>query len=173
MVQGSNPGGGEIFRIRPDRPWGPPSPVQWLPGLFLRVKRPQRGVYHPSQTVPRLKKEYIYTSTPPVLGWPKWHIYDESCFHVTMLRNKPIPEPATSYLFGEAMQCVFCLPPQRPPFDPRPVNVGFVMDKVTMWHVFFRSLQFSPVNVIPSMLHTHLFIYHWRCTLSANHSIVK
>ena len=24
-VRGSNPGGGEIFRIRPDRPWGPPS----------------------------------------------------------------------------------------------------------------------------------------------------
>ena len=24
-VRGSKPGGGEIFRIRPDRPWGPPS----------------------------------------------------------------------------------------------------------------------------------------------------
>ena len=24
-VRGSNPGGGEIFRTRPDRPWGPPS----------------------------------------------------------------------------------------------------------------------------------------------------
>ena len=24
-VRGSNPGGGEIFRIRPDRPWGLPS----------------------------------------------------------------------------------------------------------------------------------------------------
>ena len=24
-VRGSNPGGGEIFRIRPDRPWGPPN----------------------------------------------------------------------------------------------------------------------------------------------------
>jgi hypothetical protein len=23
-VRGSNPGGGEIFRTRPDRPWGPP-----------------------------------------------------------------------------------------------------------------------------------------------------
>jgi hypothetical protein len=25
MVRGSNPFGGEIFRIHPDRPWGPPS----------------------------------------------------------------------------------------------------------------------------------------------------
>jgi hypothetical protein len=24
-VRGSNPGGGEIFRTSPDRPWGPPS----------------------------------------------------------------------------------------------------------------------------------------------------
>jgi hypothetical protein len=24
-VRGSNPDGGEIFRTRPDRPWGPPS----------------------------------------------------------------------------------------------------------------------------------------------------
>ena len=24
-VWGTNPGDGEIFRIRPDRPWGPPS----------------------------------------------------------------------------------------------------------------------------------------------------
>jgi hypothetical protein len=27
-VRGSNPGKGEIFRTRPDRPW-----VQWVPGL--------------------------------------------------------------------------------------------------------------------------------------------
>ena len=25
MVRGLNPGEGEIFRTRPDRPWGPPS----------------------------------------------------------------------------------------------------------------------------------------------------
>jgi len=27
MVQGSNPGGGEIFHTHPDRPWDPPSPI--------------------------------------------------------------------------------------------------------------------------------------------------
>jgi hypothetical protein len=32
-VQGSNPGGEEIFRTRPTRPWG----LQWVPGL-LRCK---------------------------------------------------------------------------------------------------------------------------------------
>jgi hypothetical protein len=24
-IRGLNPGGGEIFRTRPDRPWGPPN----------------------------------------------------------------------------------------------------------------------------------------------------
>jgi hypothetical protein len=34
-VRGSNPFGGDIFRIHPDRPWGPiQPPVQWLLGLF-------------------------------------------------------------------------------------------------------------------------------------------
>jgi len=33
-VWGSNPGGGEIFRTRPNRSWGPPSlPIQWVPGI--------------------------------------------------------------------------------------------------------------------------------------------
>jgi hypothetical protein len=27
--------GGEIFRTRPYRPWGPPSIQQWVPGLCL------------------------------------------------------------------------------------------------------------------------------------------
>ena len=46
--QKKNPGKGEIFRTRPDRPWGPPSLLYngyrvSLPG----VKRPRRGVNHP------------------------------------------------------------------------------------------------------------------------------
>ena len=33
-VRGSNPGGGEIFRTRPDRPWGPPSLLYNVYRLF-------------------------------------------------------------------------------------------------------------------------------------------
>ena len=44
----SYPGGGEIFRTRPDGPWGPPS---FLHGGYRvscpGVKRPARGVNHP------------------------------------------------------------------------------------------------------------------------------
>jgi hypothetical protein len=51
-------GGGEIFRTRPDQPWGPPSLLYngyrvSLPG----TKRPGHGVDHPTHLAPRLKKE--------------------------------------------------------------------------------------------------------------------
>jgi hypothetical protein len=35
-VQGSNPGGGEIFHTHPDWPWGPSASCKWVPDLFLR-----------------------------------------------------------------------------------------------------------------------------------------
>jgi hypothetical protein len=45
------------------------------------------------------------------------------------------------------------LPPGRPGFDPGPVHVGFVVDKVALGQVFPRVLRFSPVNFIPPVLH--------------------
>ena len=35
---GSNPGGDEIFRTCPDRPWSPPSLLKMVTGSFLEVK---------------------------------------------------------------------------------------------------------------------------------------
>jgi hypothetical protein len=58
IVGGSNPGGSEIFRTRPDRPGGPPNLLyngyRVFPG---GVKRPGRVVDHPPHLAPRLKKE--------------------------------------------------------------------------------------------------------------------
>ena len=45
------------------------------------------------------------------------------------------------------------LPPRRPRFDPGLVYVGFVVDKVALGQVFPRVLRFSPVNIIPPVLH--------------------
>jgi hypothetical protein len=42
-----NPGGGEIFRTRPDRPWGPPSLLYNGYRVFSGVKGPERGADHP------------------------------------------------------------------------------------------------------------------------------
>jgi hypothetical protein len=54
--RGSNPGGGEIFRIRPDRPWGPPSLLYKDYRVFPGVKRPRRGVDHPPPSSAEVKE---------------------------------------------------------------------------------------------------------------------
>jgi len=46
-VRGSNPGVGEIFRTRPNRPWAPPSILYNGYRVFPGGKRPGRGVDHP------------------------------------------------------------------------------------------------------------------------------
>jgi hypothetical protein len=41
-----NPGGGEIFRTRPDRPWGPPNLLYNEYRVHPGVKRPECGANH-------------------------------------------------------------------------------------------------------------------------------
>ena len=54
------PVGGEIFRIRPDRPWGPPSLLYNGYRVFRGggggVKRPGRGVDHPLTSSAEVKE---------------------------------------------------------------------------------------------------------------------
>jgi hypothetical protein len=40
---------------------------------------------------------------------------------------------------------------------PRAVHVGFVVDKVSLKHVFLLVLQFSSVGIISLLLHIHLY----------------
>ena len=42
---------------------------------------------------------------------------------------------------------------------------SFIHLPPTLYNVFLPVLQFSPVSIIPPMLHTHPFIYHRRCIL--------
>ena len=64
---GSNPGGGEIFRTCPDRPWGPPSLLYNGYRVFPGGKeRPGRVADHSPPSSATVKKEYSYTSTPPM-----------------------------------------------------------------------------------------------------------
>jgi hypothetical protein len=71
-VRGSNLGGSEILRTRPDRPQGPTqSPIQWELGLSRGVKRPGRGVDHPLSSSAEVKERaelYLYSPTGP--SWP-------------------------------------------------------------------------------------------------------
>jgi hypothetical protein len=75
-VRGSNPGGCEIFRARPERPWAHPASYTMVTGSFPGVKRPGRGVDHPPPYSAEVKERVeLYLSSPsgpswPVVGWP-------------------------------------------------------------------------------------------------------
>jgi hypothetical protein len=43
-------------------------------------------------------------------------------------------------------------------FDPRPVRVRLVVDEVALERILLRVLVFSPVIIIPPMLHVHLHL---------------
>jgi hypothetical protein len=55
LVWESNPGGGEIFRTHPGRPW--PASYTLGTGSFLGVKRPGCGNDHPFPPGAKVKKE--------------------------------------------------------------------------------------------------------------------
>ena len=65
-VQESNPGGGDVFLTRPDRPWGPPSLLyngyRVFPG---GVKRPGRVADHPPPSSAEVKERVeLYICSP-------------------------------------------------------------------------------------------------------------
>jgi hypothetical protein len=51
---------------------------------------------------------------------------------------------------------VASLLPRRSGFAPGSVFVGFVAEKVALGQVCLRVIRVSPVNMIPSWLHTHI-----------------
>ena len=42
---------------------------------------------------------------------------------------------------------------------------SFIHPPPTLYNIFLPALQFSPVSIIPPLLHTHSFIYHPRCIM--------
>jgi len=102
-IRGSNPGGGEIFRTRPDRPWGPPSLLyNEYRVSFPGVKRPGRGVDRPPPFRVEVKERielYLYSPSGPswpVMGWtllyftPAYHsCYSSKGTGTKQSSNKP------------------------------------------------------------------------------------
>ena len=74
---------GEIFRTRPDRPWGPPSHLyKGHRFTFPVVKRPGRGVGQPPISSAEVKERvelYLYYLSGPVLRWTYLLIPREIC----------------------------------------------------------------------------------------------
>jgi len=57
--------------------------------------------------------------------------------------------------------------------QPSPFHVGFVVDQVQLMPVYIPALRFSPVSIIPPVIHVHLSIYRRRCIISAVDNIVN
>ena len=65
-VRGLNSGGGEIFRARPDRPWGPPSLLYNEYRLSPGGKAAGVWRWSPTPSCSEVKERVDYTSTPPL-----------------------------------------------------------------------------------------------------------
>jgi hypothetical protein len=64
------PVGSRFFRIRPDRPWGPPILLYMGTGTLPGVKRPGRGVHHPPPSSAKVKEIVeLYLSSPSLPLW--------------------------------------------------------------------------------------------------------
>jgi len=63
---------GEVFRTRPNRPWGPSQPpIQWVTGLFPGGKRLGRGVDQPYPSSAEVKERVeLYFYSPSGSSWP-------------------------------------------------------------------------------------------------------
>ena len=94
--------GGEIFRTCPDRPWGPPNLL--YNGYRVFPGGEEAGTWHWPPTphlALRLRKEYSYTSTPPMglrrLFYGKLHLFvclyymttgNQNCFDLILVNNQ-------------------------------------------------------------------------------------
>jgi len=63
--------------------------------------------------------------------------------------------------------------PGRPGFNPGPLHVEFVVDKVALGPDFLRVFRFSPASRILSVFSTHSFSDCRRCIIVAIESVVK
>ena len=65
------PVGGEIFRTRPDQPWGPPSPYTIGTGYFPGVKRARVALTtHPPSSAEAKERVGLYLYSPSGPSWP-------------------------------------------------------------------------------------------------------
>ena len=70
-------------------------------------------------------------------------------------------------------QLVAGLSLQYPAFHPRAVNVGFVVDKVTLRRVLFRVVRFFAISIVLLVLVYISLIYHRRYIISATYRVDK
>ena len=76
----------------------------------------------------------------------------------TKMEVQPFPAQWSFWVPPCLWRSVVGLSPRWPNFDTRSVHMRFIVDKVALWQVFLPALLFSPVSIIPPILHTHLHL---------------
>jgi hypothetical protein len=75
------------------------------------------------------------------------------------------------YTYVDWVQIFSGLSPRRPQFDPGPLYVRFVVDKVALGQIFLIVLRISPVSIISPVLHTHFHIHVALTSRTARRSV--
>jgi hypothetical protein len=108
-VRGLNPGGGEIFRTRPERLWGPHSHLYSGYRVFPWGKAAEAWRWPPTPTSAVLKERvelYIYSPSGPswpVLGWT----FPLPWFNLKITSEASLPTPTPTHQPGN----LFLRPP--------------------------------------------------------------
>jgi len=119
-VRGSNPGGGEIFRTCPDRPWDPPSLLykgyRVFPGGKERLGR-DADPSPPSNAVGQERVElYLYSSYGPY-GLYRASVPVQGC-------TLPLTFTArVGHVLAQLVEALRCKPEGRRPFTAKAVNI--------------------------------------------------
>ena len=145
-VRGSNPGGSEIFRTCPDRPWDPPSLLYKGTGSFQGIKRGGGVALTPHPLlVPWSRKS---TATPALPLWAVLSSTDPQCLYKGEFTFTLYAQVMLQYSLYVAIAVVLSqdthvyklnctrsfnvrtvteVSAQSPSFDPRPLNAGYVV----------------------------------------------
>ena len=138
-VRGSNPGGGEIFRTRPDRPWGPPN----LLYNVYRIYFSGLGVDHPSHLVPMLKKVQSCTST---LFQGEFYLYLLYTCHVFLTLMCDVVLRARRW--SKMTDTRNCTKQENSRFIRRRVGSLFLNDPLTRGDFFIKQSHYRPGQAV-------------------------
>jgi len=103
----------------------------------------------------------IFREETPVTRLDNYHLFcREETYSRYSEKFTPIQKPQTvPWLNG----LVAGLSQRRSKFDPKPLQMQFVLDEVTIWQASISVLRTSSVVMIPPIRHTRMsFFYHRR-----------
>jgi len=71
------------------------------------------------------------------------------------------------------VELVASISAQKPEFNPRPVHVTLVVERVAKGHMMNLELQLYPVRIIPPMLRTHPYLSATQNNIAANTGVKR